>query len=171
MVSSLLCGFFQVYLSNMPLADLAAAISEEEQGSSSSDEDEQDFTDDEEAAIASAVSTSEDDSVRGEVQNHPVLQSSVAAADEQPASAAAMEQLTSDEDQLIPLGVVEASYAADASALGMAQDDDVSEASTLVVRKGQQLQELLVSGSITQEQLRHEVEKIVSFLLSPEDVQ
>ena len=35
---------------------------------------------------------------------------------------------------------------------------------TLVVRKGQQLQELVVSGDISQEQLRAEVENIVALL-------
>lgn len=187
----------QVYLSSMPLADLAASISEEEQRPSSDEEDQDELDEsDSNAILASVVSTSSSDDVKEELQNHPVLQSSDGAADEQPSSTAAVEQLTSDATdeeeltsdaadaqnlasdtadapQLIPHAADEEwlmSYAADASALGMVEDNNAVGGSTLVVRKGQQLQELLVSGSITQEELKHEVEKIVSFLMSPEDV-
>lgn len=40
---------------------------------------------------------------------------------------------------------------------------------TLIVRKGQQLQELEVDGIISQEELKREVEQIVSFLLATEE--
>ena len=40
---------------------------------------------------------------------------------------------------------------------------------TLIVRKGQQLQELEVDGVISQEQLKHEVEQIVAFLLATDE--
>lgn len=197
-----------MYLSSVPLADLAATISEEERGSSS-DEDGQGglAQSDSDADVASVVSTPSNsyDNVKEQPQNLPVLQSSDGVVDEQqPSPSPAVEQLTSvdaadeqlltssiadeqqpasdaavahqptsddaEQERLISDAAEEASHAADANALGMVHDSDVFGASTLVVRKGQQLQELLVSGSITQEQLRHEVEKIVSFLVSPEDV-
>jgi len=43
---------------------------------------------------------------------------------------------------------------------------DGSGSITLIVRKGQQLQELLVDGVISRDQLKREVEQIVSYLIS-----
>ncbi|KAL3157928.1 hypothetical protein ABBQ32_012331 [Trebouxia sp. C0010 RCD-2024] len=207
----------QVYLSSMPLADLAATISAEEPGSSSDEDDQGELEQsDSDADVALGVPTPSNihDNVKEQSHNLPVLQSSDGVVDEQqPSPSAAVQQLTSvatdekqwttdaadehlltsngaddqrlasdatveyqpipddaEQERLISDAAEEASHAADANALGMVLDKDVFGASTLVVRKGQQLQELLVSGSISQEELRHEIEKIVSFLMSPEDV-
>lgn len=210
-------AWLQVYLSSMPLADLAATISAEEPGSSSDEDDQGELEQsDSDADVALGVPTPSNihDNVKEQSHNLPVLQSSDGVVDEQqPSPSAAVQQLTSvatdekqwttdaadehlltsngaddqrlasdatveyqpipddaEQERLISDAAEEASHAADANALGMVLDKDVFGASTLVVRKGQQLQELLVSGSISQEELRHEIEKIVSFLMSPEDV-
>jgi len=48
-------------------------------------------------------------------------------------------------------------------------DDGSVGTATLIVRKGQQLQELMVDGMISREQLKHEVKQIVSILLATEE--
>lgn len=160
-------------MSSVPLADFAASITAEEQAlDSSSSSDEEDLNEDTDvdavsASAASPPSTLEaEDAVTGELQERQAVQSSGDATEEQqPLKMTDAGDGTPHED--VTDGEQLTSEAADIASFDGA---DVLGASTLVVRKGQQLQELVVSGSITQGELRDEIEKIVSFLLSPEDL-
>lgn len=162
-----------MYISSVPLADFAASITAEDRALHSSSSDEEDLSDDTDSeAVSAPVATSPsrledaEDAVTGELQERLSVQSSdIATEEQQPlimtdASDGIPHEDVTDEERLT-------SDAADIAPVDVA---DVLRASTLVVRKGQQLQELIVSGSITEEELRTETEKIVSFLLSPEEL-
>lgn len=160
-------------MSSVPLADFAASITAEEQAldsSSSSDEEDLNEETDSDAVSASAASSPStleaEDAATSELQQHQTVQSSVdATVEQQPLKMSNASDGTPRED--VTDGEQLTSEAAD---IASGDGADVLGASTLIVRKGQQLQELVVSGSITQEKLRDEIEKIVSFLLSPEDL-
>ena len=158
-------------MSSVPLAEFAASIAAEEQSlvpSSSSDEEDLNEDSDSDAASAPAASSASvleaGDTIAGKSHERQAVQSCGDATEEQqPLKATDASGGTQHEDETDGL----TSDAADLAPLDRA---GVLGASTLVVRKGQQLQELVVSGSITQGELRHEIEKIVSNLLSPEDL-
>lgn len=134
-------------MSSIPLAELAASLRAEEVHSSSSDEEDLDSPIDAESG-PDASPSSASDSASDETSEQQPLQSL-------------------DEAEKQDLQQATAATAGEGSSDEIAQG---AEGDTLVVRKGQQLQELMVSGSITQEQLRDEVENIVSLLLSAEDL-
>ena len=174
----------QVYMSSVPLADFAANIAAEEQAldptsssdeeglddlSSSSDEEDLNQGTDSDAVSAPAASSASlleaGDAINGKLQERQEVQSSGNATEEQQPL-----NMTNASDG-IPHGDVTDGerLTSDAADIAPLDGADVLGATTLVVRKGQQLQELVVSGSITQGKLRDETEKIVSFLLSLED--
>ena len=147
-LSSISCAV-QVYLSNMPLADLAASVSAETDKLCSSTAEEDFNPEDEPEGVSTAASLS-----------------APMAVDSQGMSDKALEQQTLP--RLDQQGVQDAP-----KLQGGAAESDRADlggeggTNTLVVRKGQQLQELVVSGIISQGQLRDEVENLVSMLLSP----
>lgn len=168
-------------MSSVPLADFAAKIAAEEQAldpTSSSDEeglddlssssDEEDLTDSDAVSAPAASSASlleAGDAINGKLQERQAVQSSGDATEEQQPL-----NMTNASDG-IPHGDVTDGerLTSDAADIAPLDGADVLGATQLVVRKGQQLQELVISGSITQGKLRDETEKIVSFLLSLED--
>ena len=171
-------------MSSVPLADFAANIAAVEQAldptsssdeedlddlSSSSDEEDLNQGTDSDAVSAPAASSASlleaGDAINGKLQERQEVQSSGNATEEQQPL-----NMTNASDG-IPHGDVTDGERLTSDAANIAPIDgaDALGATTLVVRKGQQLQELVVSGSITQGKLRDETEKIVSFLLSLED--
>ena len=118
------------------------------------------------------------DGVNDELQEHAALPSSdddtesITSSDDVPDKQQLL-RMSDDASDAVDGGLEEQTtdgqqLTSDATNVASFDRADVFGVSTLVVRKGQQLQELVVSGSITKEQLRDETEKIVALLLSPE---
>lgn len=165
--------FAQVYMSSVPLADFAASIPAEERAQdSSSSSDEEDLGEDTAPDTVSAPATTAsmpeaEDAVGGELQEHQALQSSEDTIGGQPALGTTDINIGASPDDVTNREQL-TTDAADSTPVDL-DGADVSGASTLVVRKGQQLQELVVSGGITEAELRDEIESIVSLLLSSEE--
>lgn len=159
-------------MSSVPLADFAASITAEQRAQdSSSSSDEEDLGEDK-APDAPATTTASileaEGAVAGESQEHQVLQSSENATGAQQALGMTDDVKSDVLTEQVTNGEQLTTEAADSNPIDL-DGADVSGASTLVVRKGQQLQELVVSGSITAAELRDEIENIVSLLLSSEE--
>ena len=170
-------------MSSVPLADFAASITAEERAQdSSSSSDEEDLRDlmsedllsedtAPDAISAPAATTASILEAEGAVAGEPQEQQTPQRS-EDPTEGQQLSGTTGvkgdDLSEQVTNGKQLTTDAADSSIVDL-DGADVSGASTLVVRKGQQLQELVVSGSITEAELRDEIENIVSLLLSSEE--
>ena len=170
-------------MSSVPLADFAASITAEERtqdSSSSSDEEDlrdlmsEDLMSEDTAphaisapATLTASMLEAEGAVASEPQEHQTSQRS-----EDPTEGQQLSGMTGVESDGSTEQVTNGKQLTAEAAVSTIVDldgADVSGASTLVVRKGQQLQELVVCGSITEAELRDEIEHIASLLLSSDE--
>jgi hypothetical protein len=154
----------KVFLSNAALVDLAATFAQQEDADLEGLDDGFDDKEAEDKADAD-LSSSEDHAkaAAATVSGQGADDSHAAAARAAVYGQVADDQVSRPADQ-------DTMQAEQASSL---QDfDDESDGAsatgsiTLIVRKGQQLQELLVDGVISRDQLKREVEQIVSYMIT-----
>ena len=151
----------KVFLSNAAWLDVAASFAQQQDAHLENPDDE---LDNREAEVKSdAYLSSSDD--RAEAAAASINSKD---ADDSHAAAAGAGQVS--DDQVSRPADQDTMQAEQASSL---QDfDDESDGAsatgsiTLIVRKGQQLQELLVDGVISRDQLKREVEQIVSYMIT-----
>lgn len=151
----------QVFLSNAAWLDVAASFAQEQDAHL---EDVNDEADDREAEVKSEADLSRNDDHAG------AAAASVSGedADDSHAAAAGAGQVTDDHvSQPAQQDTMQAEQASSLEEIDGESDGASSSGSiTLIVRKGQQLQELVVDGVISRDQLKREVEQIVSYLIS-----
>ena len=145
----------QVFLSSTPLVDLAASFKDIAKLGYSDMEHLEDFEGSDSASDSEETQEDLEADLTSDVHN----EQAAAAASRQDADAKpsqGSQTVGSDAVQPEQLLSVRASDE---------EGDELGGSATLIVRKGQQLQELLVDGIISREQLKQEVEQIVSFML------
>ena len=154
----------KVFLSNAAWLDVAASFAQQQDTHLEHPDDE---LDDREAEDKSDESLSSSDA-HAEAAAATVSEQDADDSHAAAAKAAAHGQII--DDQVSPSADKDTMQAEQASSLQDfdAQSDGASATGsiTLIVRKGQQLQELLVDGVISRDQLKREVEQIVSYIIT-----
>ncbi len=154
----------KVFLSNAAWLDVAASFAQQQDTHLEHPDDELDDREAEDKADANLSSSHHHVEAAAATASGQDADDTHAAA----AKAAAHGQVTNG--QVSPSAQQVTMQAEQASSLQDFDDEsdgaDGSGYITLIVRKGQQLQELLVDGVISRDQLKREVEQIVSYLIS-----
>ncbi len=156
-----LISALKVYLSNAAWLDMAAGFAQQEDAYLEDSDDEVDDKVAEDKPDAD-LSSSDD---RAEAAAASV---SGQGADDSHVAAAGAGQVSDDQvSQPVQQDTMQAEQASSLQDFDDGGDGASGSGSiTLIVRKGQQLQELLVDGVISRDQLKREVEQIVSYMIS-----
>ncbi len=151
----------QVFLSNAAWLDVAASFAQQQDAHL---EDPDDELHDKEAEDKSDADLSSSD------EHAQAAAASISSKDANDSHAAAARVGQVSDDQASQPAQQDTMQAEQASSLqefdGESDGASGSGSITLIVRKGQQLQELLVDGVISRDQLKREVEQIVSYMIT-----